>query len=146
MCAPVPTLQITEIFSHCHFFSFCSTDRFRRETSSGFGVRRVADVRMHVRTDAGCARRVEFQARRGRPVRGHRGCICRCRPIGMRHRARGLRARPGAGGHPLDGAHARDSRLFCHGRHSGRAHHDAADRNPVDAQHAARQASTYTCA
>lgn len=109
------------------------------ETSVFVGVRRVADVRLHVLPHAGRPHRVELQAHRGCAICGHCGRVGHRRAVQQWRRARRLRSGAHHGSHALDGADARDRRVSRHGRHGGRAHHVSACRDPVDAERATRQ-------
>lgn len=124
------------------FFSF-SSDRVVRTTAGDVSVCRVADVRVHVRADTGRPDGVGLEAYRGRVVRGHRDRRGLRRPVWLRDRARRVRARPVAGGHALNGAHARGRRMFRHGRCRCGARRVTARRHPMGAERATHQTGTF---
>lgn len=104
-------------------------------------MRRLADVRVHFRADAGHTDGAELEAHHGRVVRRHRGRLSRHRAVRLRHhrRAHRLRPRAVAGGRALDGASTRGGRLFRHCRRAGRVRDVTARRCQVDAGRAIRQ-------
>lgn len=124
------------------YYCFVPIGRVRRKSAAGVGVRRVADVRLHVRSDSGRPGGPKLEARRGRVVRGHGGHVRRHHLVRLRCRARRLRARPVTGGHALHGARTRSGRLFRHRRRHGRARQAAARRSPLGTQRAPRQTGT----
>lgn len=120
------------------------SDRVGREFAVDVGVRRLADVRVHVCADAGRPDGVGLEARHGRVVRRHRGRRGRRRSVRLRRRVCRVRACAVAGGHALDGAHARGRRVFRHGRRRDGARRVGARRHPMGAQSATRQTGTLT--